>query len=202
MQRSWGSKELYVLKNHPVPPRSCLFGPLALRSAATPLLNASATGPPNSRALFILLSPRAVSGTSCFASQDDSRDPLGTTVPLARPSLFAQISCPLCLCCCSSTPSPLTPTPTSFLCCVSSQRSVPSLQDYLPTQRRRGHLRRRLLKTFKTSNGVFKGRLGCCQIERMEDTAEGGDGKCRGQEHEEPQRRGQGRRGDHSKGMG
>lgn len=36
----------------------------------------------------------------------------------------------------------------------------------------------------------------------MEDTAEGGDGKCRGQEHEEPQRRGQGRRGDHSKGMG
>ena len=143
VQRSciWGRKELDVLKNHPLPPRSCLFRPLTLRSTATPLFNASVTGPPNSRALFTLLLPRAVSGTSCFASQDDSQGPLGTTVqgdhplgplgppmgPMAHPFLFIQTSCSLCLCCRG-------PPSTSFLCCMSSQRSVPSLQDYLPNR--------------------------------------------------------------------
>ena len=46
---------------------------------------------------------------SCFASQDESRDPLGTTVPLARPFLLVQISCPLCLC------SPPNPRPNQLL---------------------------------------------------------------------------------------
>lgn len=115
MQRSRGRKELNVVKNHPLPPPSCLFSPLTLRSTAPLLLNASVTGPPNSRALFILLLPRAVSGTSCFASQDDSQNPLGTTVPLAHPFPFLQISCPLCLCCRGSNPHP---QPASCAACL------------------------------------------------------------------------------------